>query len=119
MKKADFLIIAAAAIVLVGGSFFQSGGERVSVYVDGKLYKTVPLGKPTEIVVATEYGNNTVKVDKDGVRVIDADCPDQVCVHQGTRSHGPTPIVCLPHHLSIRLSEKNADDDSLDAVAGQ
>lgn len=109
MKKADFLIIAAAAIVLAGGSFFQSGGERVSVYVDGKLYKTVPLGKPTEVVVATEYGNNTVKVDKDGVRVIDADCPDRLCERMAAKKSGQS-IICLPHRLSVVIEGKKETD---------
>lgn len=56
---------------------------------------------------------NTIRVSEAGIAVISADCPDQVCVYQGTRSHGPEPIVCLPHHLSIQFS---AEADTPDAV---
>lgn len=109
MKKADFLIIAAAAIIFIGGSFFQTGGERVSVYVDGELYKTVPFGKPAEIVVATKYGNNTVKIEKDGVRVISADCPDRLCERMTAKNSGQS-IICLPHRLSIVIEGKKETD---------
>ena len=33
-----------------------------------------------------------------------ADCPDQVCVHQGWISDSTVPIVCLPHQVIIEVT---------------
>ena len=115
------LLLAAAGLA---AWWWQRGEKEViaTIYVNDEVYASYDLSAitNTETFTIGEPGaQNTISVSPEGIAVIDADCPDQVCVHQGTHSHGPTPIVCLSHHLSIRFSEKNPDDDSLDAVAGQ
>ena len=95
------------------------------------MIRTVNLSsvKDTETFTVGEPGEqNTIQISPDGIGVIEADCRDQICVKQGIRSHGPEPIVCLPHKLSIRFkdsadsasgSEGTGDEDSLDAVTGR
>lgn len=80
--------------------------------------------KDTEIFTLGEPGEqNTIQISPEGIGVIEADCRDQICVNQGIRSHGPEPIVCLPHKLSIRfVSSSGASSDTdvvLDAVTGR
>lgn len=92
----------------------------------GEVIRTVDLSavKKTESFTVGEPGNqNTIQISPDGIGIISADCHDQICVHQGIRSHGPEPIVCLPHRLSIRFTAPNpdgsdSDEAALDAVAG-
>ena len=60
-------------------------------------------------------GRNTVRVERGRICVIDADCPDKICVNQGYISNSSVPIVCLPHKLSITITDKN---EEIDAVAG-
>ena len=62
-------------------------------------------------------GGNTIEVSKDGVRVISAGCPDQVCVAHGFLVSGKEPIICLPNRLVIRFQE-DARTDGADVVAG-
>ncbi len=86
------------------------------IYVDGELYRTVDLSEANEdetFTVDTGRGVNTVLVSAGKIRVVDADCPDGVCVKSGWLT-GSAPIVCLPHRLVIKL----ADSGGLDAVAG-
>lgn len=71
--------------------------------------RTYRVGEPGQ--------ENEITVSPEGICVSHADCPDQTCVHQGVRSHGPTPIVCLPHHLTIRFSDSAAG--GIDASTGQ
>lgn len=113
------LTLLALALIWVG----QRGSDEViaTIYVDDQAYASYDLSAitETELVTIGEPGaQNTIRISPEGIAVIAADCPDQVCVQQGTHSHGPTPIVCLPHHLSIRFSEKTDGSDGLDAVVG-
>ena len=110
------------ALALIWGG--QRGSDEViaTIYVDDQAYASYDLSTitDTELITIGEPGaQNTIRISPEGIAVIAADCPDQVCVHQGTHSHGPMPIVCLPHRLSIRFSEKTDNPDSLDAVVGQ
>ena len=53
--------------------------------------------------------------DGRNVRMIAADCPDKVCVDTGWIGNGAVPIVCLPHHLVIRIEKQPQND--IDSVA--
>lgn len=73
---------------------------------DGVCIRTIDLSRVDEsysFTVEWEGGFNVVQVERGRIRVLEADCPDQVCVRQGWLSSGAVPIACLPHHLSIRL----------------
>ena len=50
------------------------------------------------------------------VRMYSANCPDQVCVHQGWVSDGAAPLVCLPNGLVIQL--EGGGEDAPDTVVG-
>ena len=62
-------------------------------------------------------GANTIQAEPGRIRVSHADCPDQVCVHQGWISSAAVPIVCLPNRLVIEITTHSAQED-LDAVTG-
>lgn len=73
--------------------------------------------EPYELEITDENGgHNTIRVEYGRIAVIDADCPDKVCVNQGYIENSAVPIVCLPHKLSITIISK--DKETIDAVAG-
>ncbi len=119
------LLLAALALVLViaAGSvywFWLRGADETiaTITLDGEVIAEYDLSQVREtemFTVGAPGAENTIRVSPEGIAVISADCPDQVCVHQGVRSHGPQPIVCLPHKLSITFS---TDANGVDAVAG-
>ena len=51
-----------------------------------------------------------------GVRVEEADCPTQDCVHTGTITRAGQSIVCLPARIIIRLEGGPVDKDAPDVV---
>ncbi len=105
------LSLASAFLVLRG-----KGGAAAAVYQDGKLLRTIDLSQvdePYTFQVDGPAGANTVEVERGRIRVKHADCPDQVCVHQGWISTGVTPIVCLPNKLVIQLE---GGGDAIDGV---
>lgn len=118
------VLVVLLALAAIAGCLWllQARGETVaSISIDGEVIATYDLSRitTTETFTVGEPGaQNTIRVSPEGIAVIEADCPDQVCVQQGVRSHGPTPIVCLPHHLSIRFSDGSDNDDTLDAATG-
>ena len=95
----------------------QKGISQTTAQIiyQGEVIRTVDLSavKKTESFTVGEPGNqNTIQISPDGIGIISADC------------HGPEPIVCLPHRLSIRFTAPNpdgsdSDEAALDAVAGQ
>lgn len=124
MKRRRFLLAALALVlVLAAGSvywFWLRGADETiaTITLDGEVIAEYDLSQVREtgmFTVGAPGAENTIRVSPEGIAVISADCPDQVCVHQGVRSHGPQPIVCLPHKLSITFS---TDANGVDAVAG-
>ena len=87
-------------------------GTVANIFLDGTAVRSVDLSQVTEpfeftLTAAGGQGFNVIRVEPGRIAVIDADCPDRVCVDAGWLSDSASPIVCLPHRLVIRI-EKNA-----------
>ena len=76
------------------------------IYLKGELIETIDLNAvviPYEFTVESDLGYNTIRVENGSVAIVEADCPDQICVNQGSISDSAVPIVCLPHRLVIQI----------------
>ena len=60
----------------------------------------------------------TVTAEGGGLRVAEADCPTQDCVHTGTITRSGQSIVCLPARIVIQLTGGQPDGDAVDIVIG-
>ncbi|MDO4280385.1 MAG: NusG domain II-containing protein [Peptococcaceae bacterium] len=129
MKK-RLLIILLVLVVICGGAGFYWWNSRgadetiATVEVDGEVRYTFHLDEITDTktyeIKQADGAENTIKVSPEGIAVTHANCPDQVCVKQGFHKHGPQPIVCLPHKVSIRFaSADGGTSGDLDAMTGQ
>lgn len=84
----------------------------VSIQVDGVEKRKIPLDGSTdgkEYKITSKFGTNTVVIEKEGVYIREADCPDKLCVHQGKISNPGIPLVCLPHRLLVTIEDANAE----------
>lgn len=94
-------------------------GVVARITLDGELVEEIDLSAVTQAYTFTVKGpggfTNTIQVEHGRIRVLEAGCPDQVCVNQGYISDGTVPIVCLPNRLVIEIV---GGGDSLDAAAG-
>ena len=109
-------VAASAAWLLLRREDAPSPTARITR--DGVLLEEIDLDKveePSSLVLEDGSGTNTVQVEKGRIRILEADCPDQVCVNQGWISSGAVPIICLPHRLIIEIVEAGGD---LDGAAG-
>lgn len=120
MKKNDLIlsaILLVTAILLFAAFniFASKKGENVEIFVDGSLYKKVSLSQDEIITITGSSGGTNVLVIKDlKVYMKEADCPDKVCVHQGSISRSNETIVCLPNRIVVKITGKA---DSPDAFA--
>ena len=96
-------------------------GSVARIEVDGQVLRRIDLAAVTQeerFTVETPRGANTVELRPGGIRIAEADCPDQICVNTGWLTAGYTPIVCLPHRLVIALERGSEADAGVDAVTG-
>lgn len=118
LTKADKIIIGVLlilSIIGVGLSIFVfpiAANQVAEITVDGKLVKTIPLreGYQQEFRVGTEEQYNIIKVENGNIRVVEANCPDQLCIRTGWISHLPQQIVCLPYRMVIKIVSSSPSD---------
>ncbi len=116
-KKTKIWIIALAAVCLVCIILFLllsrlGGGTIAVVRVDGEEILRVNLSTVTQEYdydVDTEYGHNTIHIAPGCISVSEADCPDGICVAQGAISSSGVPIICMPHHLTVKIESDDID----------
>ena len=131
MRKQRILciVICAAVLIGVGGWVIlrqiqrqQSSPGVAEISIDGEVRYTYDLGKtyavPETISIPANGGENVLEIGTGYVRMVSADCPDQICVKTGSISKPGETIVCLPHRVAVTIREKGADNENgVDAQA--
>lgn len=123
LLAAVLLVIAILCGIRIYAVSHSSTGNGQALYADiyqsGELLQTIRLDTVTDEYIFEVPGeggaSNTVCVRPGSIAIISANCPDQICVHQGFISTSLLPITCLPNRLVIRVREKAAclDDTTL------
>ena len=115
-------ILLAAVLLLLGGALAlflwltrQTGGT-VSVRIDGKAVMELPLSENAQIVLGEGDHTNTLIIRDGKAQVIEASCPDRICVRQGAVQYAGESIVCLPHKLVVTVQGGPPPD--IDGTAG-
>ena len=62
-----------------------------------------------------DLGTNKVYIEKDGVTMKEAKCPDKVCIEQGKIKSRTEAIICMPNKVVV---EYKGSSKGPDAVAG-
>ncbi len=111
MKKGDFLVVVLAVLLTLSWALMSHRGGVASIYIDGELYKSVPLSENTKIVVESQFGKNTVIIKNSVVTIVDSDCENKLCEseHISETAHS---IVCLPNRLSVIIEDDKINDET-------
>jgi len=122
MTKGDKILIMTIVIIsvislgLIKNSVTRYNDKYISIQIDGKEYKKIIFDKSLigkTIPINSEFGYNLIQIGDEEVRVIEADCPDELDVKQGYISAPGEIIVCLPNRLVIEIigieTEKDID----------
>ena len=108
-KKKDAVLI--LTVLLIAGAAFGvhefaggDGADTVTVKVDGKDQK-----------IRINGGTNILTIKNGKAKMTDADCPDQLCVHQKAASKNHESIICLPNKVVVEVD--GSEESEFDAVA--
>lgn len=120
MKKMDYVVI--LLVLMVAASVFafnltdHESGAYVEIAKDGKITHVIQLQKDQTVVIEDNDQYNVVEIKAGEVRMSEANCRDQLCVHTAPIKSVSRAIVCLPHRVSITIT--GADDkDGLDGFS--
>ena len=110
-RKRTILILTLALLAAVTVSFLLVQRQRLSqegtkavLQTAGQESQELDLSKDREFWVGDpEIGRNLIRVKDGTVMVVQADCPDKVCVLTGPISQEGEVIACLPHGVVIYI----------------
>lgn len=104
-----FLVLSVFLALVIRGR--ESAGSRVVVAVEG-----VEVGSYSLLVDGKYHlngGTNVLLVQDGSARMVDANCPDGLCVKQGAVRYTGQCITCLPNKLTVTVV---GGDGSVDIV---
>lgn len=110
MRKADFLIIAAALAAFLIPFFTMQSGTSVQIFVDGELKAELMLDENTSFSVDNGDFKNVVVVENGSVFIKESNCPDKLCEKQKIKKSGQS-LICLPHRLSVVIKGGGKETD--------
>jgi hypothetical protein len=92
-------------------------GNRVEITIDGAVFGDYLLSEDAEISIPDGNGTvtNILRISDGVAKMIEADCPDKLCMHQSAISISGENIVCLPNKVVCTVID-DAGDDGYDAV---
>ena len=87
---------------------------RLEITVGNSLYGTYLLSEEQTIRIGE---GNTCEIRGGEVRMIEADCPDQICVHSRAVTEAGGSIVCLPNHVVLKITGADETEREVDTIA--
>ncbi|MGN1267182.1 MAG: NusG domain II-containing protein [Dorea sp.] len=117
LKKNDWILVGIIVVVasltfllheVVGGQ----GANCVTIKVNGKIEGIYSLSENKEIVI--NNGTNILQIKNGEADMIEADCPDKLCVNQKAVSKNNENIICLPNKVVVEVS--SSENSEFDAV---
>ncbi|MCI7107856.1 MAG: NusG domain II-containing protein [Agathobacter sp.] len=111
--KNDWLFVGGLLVicvfVLIGFRLWNSReGSQVTITRDGVIYKVCSLSENQSVDITDENGmvTNTLLIQNGKAKMIEADCRDQLCVHQKAISIQNENIVCLPNRVVVTVTNE-------------
>ena len=102
------LVLVLLAVILIGFLVVRLQRQKdafiVDVSVDGTTIATYRLNDELDTWINGYQGGKNHLVIHDGcARIEEADCPDKLCVKQGTVSQSGESLVCLPNRVVVAI----------------
>lgn len=119
MTKADkilLLVFVVLSLLLYGLTRFYYSSpstdsadfaeRKVIIKVGGEIVKTIPFEEGTSaqrLMIEGKRGQAVIEIKDQGVRMLEAPCPDQICVKQGWLKSPGRSIICVPNEVVIYI----------------
>lgn len=125
--KKRAVILAAVIAVITAGSILciiymyktADTGAYAYIYQNDRVIETIDLTNIHDTyritVEAPDGGYNVIEVRQGSIGVVEASCPDGLCMNMGFIDNSLMPVTCLPNHLVIRV-RNDENTQELDGV---
>ena len=120
LKKQDVILVGGVLVICLTAYLFlhvilPEEGSKVVIWVDGEKISEVSLKEDGEYTIDAGNGKKDVlKIENGQAKMLLADCPDHLCLHQPAIFHGGETIVCLP--LKIVVEVVSDEEQKIDAI---
>jgi len=98
------LILIVFVIMTIGFAYSiqhkDMDNKQIHVYKNNELIKVLDLNSDTDFVIDE---HNSIRIKDGKVSMMKSDCPDQLCVKQG--STDKIPIICVPNKIIIEIKD--------------
>ncbi|HHX11182.1 MAG TPA: NusG domain II-containing protein [Clostridiales bacterium] len=120
IKKNDLILIAVILIIGIGALLFMffnnEAGSNVSVQMNGEEIITFDLNEDITYTIEGDNGAWNTFAIKDGyVDMIDASCPDKICVDHKSIHYNHETITCLPNQVLLEII--GGEENPIDSIA--
>ena len=119
-RRNDGILIAALLLATLAFFLAESGrhqsGASVVVKVNGTVFGTYPLSQDAKIPIRNGAHYNLLVIKDGAAYMEEADCKNQICVHQGKIRYAGQSIVCLPNQVAVTIT--GGTGQKVDAVSG-
>lgn len=119
MRKNDIILIVVVILFAMGamGIMYCNSlqGAVAVITVDGQVFETVSLQEDQVIMIPSGDDYNILQIKDGMVKMIEADCKDQICVNQKAIQYQGESIICLPHKVIVTI--ESDEESNIDAVA--
>ncbi len=117
--KNDVIFISFLAIfcIAVCIAVYKGGaveGSNIVITVDGKEYGTYSLLEEQTIVIENGDAKNIIEIKDGKAYMLEASCPDQLCVDQNDISYDKESIICLPNKVVLTVTSDT--ESELDGI---
>lgn len=102
MKKGDIVIISALLVLSAASAlliFPHKKGNTVKVTQNGQTVYEGSLYENKELFL----GTNTLEIKNGHIKMVSADCKNQICVNHKEISRSGESIICLPNKITAEI----------------
>ncbi len=130
VMKRIFALLTPADIILIVVLFIATGfsyslvkgvqteGNYVIISVGNLDVAQYPLSQEREsIVLSGVKGEAKLQIKEGRVRMVEAPCPNKICVGQGWKSKSGELIACVPNRVVIRIAGGVTDGGEVDGIS--
>lgn len=109
--KKDILVVLILLVITVGIFFVlrfihRKPADVVEIYREDTLIETYSFNDNGQYEIKNGDDINQIVIEDGEVFIREANCPDKLCVKQGSISKSGESIICLPHKIVVKVSSK-------------
>ena len=116
LKRNDLILISICLVVavffLLIMNFTRKEGGYATVVVNGVETATYPLDKDVTVTLSNDQTNgyNLLVIEGGYASIVEANCPDKLCVRQKKIKYNGQTLVCLPNKTTVKIVSNSESD---------